>query len=578
MLKNLCIENIAVIERADIAFMDGFHVLSGETGAGKSIIIDSIHAILGARMSRDLIRNGQNRACVTALFADLPEKTKSLAESLGVAPEDGQLLLRRELYGDGRNLCRINGQPATLSMLKALGETLIRIHGQHDGQHLLNELLHIDYLDAFAALGPQLATYQSAYETLLALNRRIRNLSLSTAEKEQRRKLLPEDILLLKQANVQPGEQDDLLVLRSQLRMREQAARGLEDALRYLDDGEGVMGAATMLSMAESSLSVCEKHSDALKNLRCKAKELFILCQDLSGDMTAQLNELGYSDAKLDETEKRLDKIQSLVRRFGIPADELAEYCSQLEQELDELEHFDDHLEALEEQYTAQRKTVYELASALHERRVAAAEEISLQIQRELADLDLQQARFVVEIQDLKGAAQTKFTKKGTDNVRFLLSANAGEEVKPLSKVASGGELSRIMLALKHVLSAGEEGVTMIFDEIDTGVSGRAANQVGRKLYSIASGRQVLCVTHLPQIACLADHQYYIRKYSEDDRTYTSVAYLDLPGRARELARLTAGSHISQTILDSAYELLRQAELEKKQLTTGAECSIIKPY
>lgn len=576
MLKTLCIENIAVIERADLTFMAGFNVLSGETGAGKSIIIDAIHGILGARVSRDLIRTGQSRACVTALFCDLPQGAVDAAESLGFPSEDGQLLLRREFYADGRNVCKVNGLPATLSILKALGETLIRIHGQHDGQHLLNELLHIDYLDAFARLDPEIVAYQAEYDALLGLNRRIRNLSLSTAEKERRRSVLPGEIQKLKDAAIQPGEQDDLMALRAQLRSREKIARSLRDAMSYLDDGDGSLGAATLLSMAESSLLPVEKYGDSLEALYCKVKELFVLSQDLSGDIAGALTKIGYSDQQLEDTEKRLDLITALVRRYGIPPDELDAHCRQLEQELDELEHLDDHLEELEAQYAAQRQKVYELAAALHEKRVQAASAISQQIQSELTQLDLPNARFVVEIQDLKGQAQTKFTKKGTDSVRFLLSANAGEEVKALSKVASGGELSRIMLALKHVLSSGEEGVTMIFDEIDTGVSGRAANQVGRKLYSIAVGRQVLCVTHLPQIACLADHQYYIQKYQENERTFTRVEHLDLAGRAGELARLNAGSHISQTILDSAYELLRQAEIEKKQLTTAQGCSIIK--
>ncbi len=571
MLKTLCIENIAVIERADIEFQEGFHVLSGETGAGKSIVIDAIHALSGGRVSRELIRTGQNRACVTALFTQLPAQACRVAEELGFPAEDNALLVRREMFADGRNTCKVNGLPATLSVLKALSETLVRIHGQHDGQHLLNEQLHIDYLDAFGGLQPDIEEYQVEYDTLLGLNRRLRNLSMSAAEKERRRTQLPVEIDRLKAAAVRPGEEDELMALRTQLRSRSAVAQSLQDALSYLDDGEGTLGAVTLLSMAGKSLSGGEKYSEVLEKLSSKAKELSILAKDLSGDAAALFTELGYSEQQMEETESRLDLIAALVRRYKVSADELEGYLAGLEQELDELDHIDDHREELESRYAEQRQKVFQLAENLHHRRVQAAEAISLRIQQELAELDLPRARFVVEVQDLKTAAQTKFTKKGTDNVRFLLSANAGEEVKALSKVASGGELSRIMLAMKHVLSAGEEGITMIFDEIDTGVSGRAANQVGRKLYSIASGRQVLCITHLPQIAALADHQYYIQKYSENGRTFTQVTYLDETGRAEELARLTAGEHRSETILESTRELLREAEQEKAKLKENRE-------
>ncbi len=568
MLKTLYIENIAVIERAEINFQEGFHVLSGETGAGKSIIIDAIHALSGGRVSRDLIRTGQTRASVTALFVNLSRQAECVAEELGFPSEDGSLLLRRELFADGRNTCKVNGLPATLSVLKALSEVLVRIHGQHDGQHLLNEQLHIDYLDAFGMQQADIEAYQGEYDKLLGLNRRLRNLSMSTAEKERRRETLPVEIERLAAAAVRPGEEDELMALRAQLRSRSNVAQALQDALSYLDDGEGNLGAATLLSMAGKCFSAGEKYSESLENMSSKAKELSILAKDLSEEAAVLFADLGYSEQQLEETESRLDLIASLVRRYKVPADELEAYLADLAQELDELNHLDDRREELENLYARQRQKVFDLSADLHKKRVQAAEEISARIQQELADLDLPKARFVVEVQDLKTASQTKFTRKGTDNVRFLLSANAGEEVKPLNKVASGGELSRIMLAMKHVLSAGEEGITMIFDEIDTGVSGRAANQVGRKLYAIAAGRQVLCITHLPQIAALADHQYYIQKFSEKGRTFTRVTYLDNVGRAEELARLTAGEHRSETILESARELLREAECEKVHLRT----------
>ena len=377
MLKTLCIENIAVIERAEIDFQEGFHVLSGETGAGKSIIIDAIHALSGGRVSRDLIRTGQTRACVTALFTDLSGQVQSTAEELGFPVEDGSLLLRRELFADGRNSCKVNGLPATLSVLKSLSEVLVRIHGQHDGQHLLNEQLHIDYLDAFGMLQPDIDAYQTEYDRLLGLNRRLRNLSMSTAEKERRREALPLDIQRLAEAAIRPGEEDELMALRAQLRSRSNVAQALQDALSYLDDGEGTLGASTLLAMAGKSLSSGEKYSEPLEKLSSKAKELSILAKDLSGEAAALFADIGYSDQQLEETESRLDLIASLVRRYKTPADELEGYLAGLEQELDELDHMDDRREELESLYAAHRKKVFDLSAALHAKRVKAAEEIS---------------------------------------------------------------------------------------------------------------------------------------------------------------------------------------------------------
>ncbi len=557
MLRNLYIENIAVIQQADIDFSIGLTVLSGETGAGKSIIIDALSAILGGRVSRDLIRTGQSKACVVGTFADLSEQVLELAREQGFEPEEGQLLIRREMFADGRNQCRINGRPASLSNLKALGEKLVSIYGQHDGQHLLNEQLHLDYLDAFADLEQPLEDYLRQYEALLQLNRRMKALSMSTAEKERRRAALPGRIEELKKANVKPGEQDELLSLRLRLQNGEKITEGLAEAAVCLDGGEQSEGAADLLAQAVKSLSRGARYSAAAEELEKRMRELAALAADLSGDLADQLSRLEFSPEKLEQTERRLDQIAKLCVKYAVPADGLEEHLASLEQELDALDNLDDNLDELKAQYAEMRAALYEQAGALHDLRCQAAERLSQAIEKELHDLDLKNARFRAEVEDLRSENQARFTKKGTDNVRFLLSANAGEDLKPLSKVASGGELSRIMLAMKTVLSAGEQGMAAVFDEVDAGVSGRAAQRVAEKLQAMAKTRQVLCITHLPQIAAVADGHLLIAKTEREGRTYTEVTPLDREGRKREIARIIGGAVITETTLASAEEMLK---------------------
>ena len=557
MLRNLYIENIAVIQQADIDFSTGLTVLSGETGAGKSIIIDALSAILGGRVSRDLIRTGQSKACVAGTFADLPEQVLELAREQGFEPEEGQLLIRREMFADGRNQCRINGRPASLSNLKTLGEKLVSIYGQHDGQHLLNEQLHLDYLDAFADLGQPLEDYLRQYEALLQLNRRMKALSMSTAEKERRRAALPGRIEELKKANVKPGEQDELLSLRLRLQNGEKITEGLAEAAVCLDGGEQSEGAADLLAQAAKSLSRGARYSAAAEQLETKMRELALLAADLSGELADELSRMEFSPEKLEQTERRLDQIAKLCVKYAVPADGLEEHLASLEQELDALDNLDDNLDELKAQYAEMRAALYEQAGALHDLRCQAAERLSQAIERELHDLDLKNARFRAEVEDLRTENQARFTKKGTDNVRFLLSANAGEDLKPLSKVASGGELSRIMLAMKTVLSAGEQGMAAVFDEVDAGVSGRAAQRVAEKLQAMAKNRQVLCITHLPQIAAVADGHLLIAKTEREGRTFTEVTPLDREGRKREIARIIGGAVITETTLASAEEMLK---------------------
>ena len=565
MLRNLYIENIAVIQKADIDFSGGLTVLSGETGAGKSIIIDALSAILGGRVSRELIRTGQSRACVAASFTGLAPQVQALAREQGFEPEEDQLLLRREIFADGRNQCRINGRPAALSNLKALGELLVSIYGQHDGQHLMNEQLHMDYLDAFAGMEGPLEQYLQHYEALLQLNRRMKALNMSAAEKERRRAALPGRIDELKKADVKPGEQEELLSLRLQLQNGEKIAEGLAEASALLDGGEQGEGAAVQLAQAAKALTRSARYSAAAGELEKRMRELALLAEDLSGDLADELSRLEYAPERLEQTERRLDQISRLCVKHGVSADELEEHLAALEDELASLDNLDDSLDELKAQYAEMRAALYEEAGRLHALRLEAAERLSRQVEQELCGLDLKHARFQAEVEDLRSENQARFTKKGTDNVRFLLSANAGEDLKPLAKVASGGELSRIMLAMKTVLSAGEQGMSAVFDEVDTGVSGRAAQRVAEKLRDMAKVRQVLCITHLPQIAAMADTHLHILKSESDGTTNTDVTTLDQAGRMAEIARLYGGEIVTETTLRSAAEQLEAAEAFKNK-------------
>ena len=381
---------------------------------------------------------------------------------------------------------------------------------------------------------------------------------MSTAEKERRRALLPARIEELKQAKVLPGEQEELLSLRQELQNGEKIAEGLADAANLLDGGQEQESLADRLAQAVKALSRGARYSAAAEGLEKRMRELSLLAADLSGDLADELTRLNYSPEKLEQTEHRLDQISRLCIKYSVPADQLEEHLAALEEELDTLDNLDDSLDQLKGEYAAMRADLYEEAGRLHALRQTAAELMAREIEGELHDLDLKNARFCAEVADLRTESQTRFTKKGTDTVRFLLSANAGEDLKPLAKVASGGELSRIMLAMKTVLSAGEQGMSAVFDEVDAGVSGRAAQRVAEKLQALSNTRQVLCITHLPQIAAVADQHLLIAKTEREGRTYTQVTPLDREGRKREIARIIGGAVITEKTLASAEEMLKK--------------------
>ena len=560
MLSVLHIENIAVIEQAEILFEGGFNVLTGETGAGKSIVIDAISAILGERTYRDVIRTGANRALVSAIFTNIPQYDWFSENQVEFDPQE--LQVQREIYADGRNVCRVNGRPVSVASLKKLGGRLINIHGQHDSQQLFDEENHLTYLDAFARDEPELEAYQQAFSAMQSVQREIQKLSMDESEKLRLVETLTFQIEEIRAANLVSGEEEQLKERRKVL----QNAEKLSDALRMADEalygGDSSDGAAGLLSNAEHALSRVSTISADMQTLHQKISDLMYSVQDAADELRAMRDDLSYSEGELEEIEERLDAIHKLKRKYGASVEDVLAYLADSEQRLDEIEFASDRIETLKKREAELQKETIRQGEILREKRLSAAQAMESRICDELRQLDMPKIRFVCEF------TPQQPMQTGLDSVRFLMSANVGENLKPLSKVASGGELARIMLAMKQVLAQQDGVPTLIFDEVDAGVSGRAAQKVAYKLWTVSKGRQVLCVTHLPQIAAMADAEYTVEKRVENERTYTSVLHLDESGRKQELARLIGGSMITETTLAGAAELLRLAE-EAKSETNG---------
>lgn len=560
MLSVLHIENIAVIEQAEILFEGGFNVLTGETGAGKSIVIDAISAILGERTYRDVIRTGANRAFVSAIFTNIPQYDWFSENQ--VEFDTQELQVQREIYADGRNVCRVNGCPVSVASLKKLGGRLINIHGQHDSQQLFDEENHLTYLDAFARDEQEFEAYQQAFSAMQSVQREIQKLSMDESEKLRLVETLTFQIEEIRAANLVSGEEEQLKERRKVL----QNAEKLSDALRMADEalygGDSSDGAAGLLSNAEHALSRVSTIGADMQTLHQKISDLMYSVQDAADELRAMRDDLSYSEGELEEIEERLDAIHKLKRKYGASVEDVLAYLADSEQRLDEIEFASDRIETLKKREAELQKETIRQGEILREKRLSAAQAMEFRICDELRQLDMPKIRFICEF------TPQQPMQTGLDSVRFLMSANVGENLKPLSKVASGGELARIMLAMKQVLAQQDGVPTLIFDEVDAGVSGRAAQKVAYKLWTVSKGRQVLCVTHLPQIAAMADAEYTVEKRVENERTYTSVLHLDESGRKQELARLIGGSMITETTLAGAAELLRLAA-EAKSETNG---------
>ena len=547
MLSLLHIENIAVIECADITFDSGFNILTGETGAGKSIVIDAISAILGERAYRDMIRTGTNKASVRAVFTNVPKL--SWFEDNGVE-YDSETIIQREVHLDGKNICRVNGSLVTVSILRKLGIQLINIHGQHDSASLFDENNHLSFLDAFAENQSLRDTYAEKFAAVAKLRKEIERLHMDESEKLRRMETLRYQIDEISKANLQAGEDECLEQRRKILQNAEKLSDGIHSAVECLYGGDDTDGAASLLAEAERELARLARYTDAYHELHEKVSDLMYQVQDAAEELRDARDDLSYSADELEQIESRLDIIHRLRRKYGSSCEEILAYLENAQKELDEIEFADDHVERLKLKCEMAEKQAWDAAIVLRNNRMSAAKDLSERILTELAQLDMPRVQFSCNFME------TELTAIGADLVAFYMSANAGEALKPLSKVASGGELARIMLAMKNVLAEQDQVATLIFDEVDTGVSGRAAQKVAEKLRSVAKTKQVLCVTHLPQLAALANTHLLIAKEERDGRTYTTVTPLDLEGRKRELARIIGGASITETTLKSAEEML----------------------
>ena len=560
MLELLHIENIAVIEEADIQFHPGFNALTGETGAGKSIVIDAMGAVLGGRTSRDLIRTGADRAFVSAVFSHVPADLPGLERSGAAPDEDGNLLLQREITAEGKNICRANGRPLTVAQLRMIGEELLNIHGQHDGQQLLDEEQHGHYLDQFGKTGPQLRTYGKAFEAMRSLEEQISALKMDEAEKARKIDSLQFQIAELERAELQPGEEEELQERRNLLRNGEKYLSALQGADDCLNGGDETPGAVSAIQAAEEALFGIRTLGDEMSELYKRLEQARCEVYDLATIVRDKREEFDFSPEELDQVESRCDQLYRLKKKYGPTVEDMLGYLDRCRGELDAIETADDTLFRLEKQLKQAEKAVAAAGAALTAVRKEAAAELEQRILRELRDLDMNRVRFSISFGEKAPAAD------GCDSIRFLMSANAGEDLKPIAKIASGGELARIMLALKNVLAEQESIGTLVFDEVDTGVSGRAAQKVAEKLAQVSRYKQVLCVTHLPQLAAMADTHFSVAKGERSGRTYTRVIRMDREQRKAELARITGGSRVTDALLKSAGELLDEAEAYRKTL------------
>ena len=556
MLTNLNIENIAVIEKADIEFGAGLNVLTGETGAGKSILVDAINAVLGERTSRELVRHGAENASVTAVFENVNEEVLQKARELGFDAEDGTLIISRRISGQGKSTCRVNGTPSTVSMVKELGAQLVNIHGQHDSQQLLSPEYHYRFLDMTGDDSSFLQQYQRAFRHLVSIRRQLKTLTADADTKDRRLELLDYQIKELTEADIKVGEKEELNSRRNLL-MNAQTIVGvlgsINAALSGDDETVGIEGAVTTL----------QKEVGELFDLDEKSRELYDIldtmldsAERLKDSAAKRLGELDFSDGELERIEQRLDLLYRLATKYGDTEEEMLRYLDEAEKERDSIVNSDEEIERLNAAYDTAYDETVKAADKLSEYRYKLARKLESDVKEQLVFLDMPKIQFVVSFE------KSKLSLTGYDSIEFLISTNPGEPPKPLARIASGGELSRIMLAIKNIIAKNDSVDTLIFDEIDTGVSGRASHKIGLKLKSVGAHTQVICVTHSAQIASVADAHMLITKEYKNDKTYTTVKRLDFDARKHELARIMGGLEITDTLLKSAEELLNESTQE----------------
>ena len=558
MLTELHIENIAVIERADIEPGAGLNVLTGETGAGKSIVIDSLEAVLGARASRELVRTGAARASVTAAFT--AENAADWLRENELEDEDG-LVIRRRVGQDGKSSAQVNGMPVSAAELRSLGSRLLDIHGQNDGRQLMDETRHRDYLDGFAGLGPALERHGELYAQYRQTLAAVRKLEMSEAERERRQRELKLTAEELEGARIRPGEEAELESRRELLRNSEKLTEALDAAYEALYGGED--SAAEQAGNASGWTGRAAALAPELDEALAEIESARASIEDAAERLRDFRERLDFSPGEYDALETRLGQLRRLERRYGTDEEGLARLLERSKQELEELDSSEERRGKLEAELAKRKKAAYNSAKELSKLRKAAGEELKSRIEQGLRELSMPSVRFETELVPMSG--EPGFDETGMDEVRFLMSANAGETPGRISKIASGGELARIMLVMKDVLSERDGVPAMVFDEIDEGVSGIAAQRVAEKLARLSRKKQVICVTHLPQIAAMADTHFLIEKTERDGRTYTRVTPLEREGRIRELARLHGGENVTETTLASAAEQLDAAYKYKEE-------------
>ena len=555
MLANLKIENVAVIEKAEVNFTHGFTVLTGETGAGKSILIDSINAILGNRTSRELVRSGAQKACIWATFEAIPASVKKQLEKCGYEASD-DLLLYREINAEGKGSCRINGMPATAAVVRDISAGLLSIHGQHDSQSLTNPALHLDLLDQYAQNRELFAEYYRRYRELVTVKRQLDTANASEADKQRRIEALTAEIDAIDAAALQPGEEKTLLERKTVITHAQSILEGITAAHLALagdEDGEQA-GAADLLGGAVDGLQNSARLDESLAAMSERLNELYYSARDLATDLADRLDAYGFDAEELDQIESRLDTIYRIKQKFGMEVEELLARRDTAAAELEGFQSSGQRIAELKGRMQTLYAAAKEAAEALTQSRLKGFAAMNKQMKAALEFLNMPGIRFALK------HARGPLSSHGQDTVEFLISTNPGEEPKPLAKIASGGELSRIMLAFKSALADRDALPTVIYDEIDTGVSGLAAGRIGQLLHQTAKGHQVLCITHTPQVAAFADNQLLIQKNVRNDRTFTEIHTLDMDGRVEVLARMISGDKVSELSLASARELIEKSK------------------
>ena len=551
MLSQLYIENIAVIRQATIDFQNGFHVFTGETGAGKTILISAINAVLGGRTFKEIIRTGESRARVSALFTGIPASLAEKIGELGYPLEDGQLLVQREIDLTGKGQCRLDGRPATAAMLREVCSLLIDIHGQHDNQELLSAEKHLGFLDSFGAYRKELEDYAKAYAQRMACADRLEKLQMDESYKLQRMDILQFQLKEIGDARLTDGEEEQLTEQQKRIKNAERITESLGTIYTLLNgDGEELRGVLEALEEISTELDTAAKYLPDFTQYGDKLNDAYYMLEELGSTARDTLEDADFDPRQLDTIESRLDTIYRLKKKYGGSIAEILAYYDKISEEYNTLELSDEMVEQLRGELERAEQDLRQAAKALTARRLETAGEFVRRVEAELAYLDMGGVRFSIS------RKEKAFGPNGADEMEFLICTNAGEEARPLAKIASGGELARIMLAIKNVLAEKDDIGTIIFDEVDTGVSGRAAQKIGQKLAEVARHRQVICVTHLAPVAACAAHHYRIYKTVEEGRTFTRVEELDHEERVRELARIMVGDHITESALQSAGEML----------------------